>query len=396
MAAATGRTPVAVVGAGPAGLAVAWHLARRRVPVRVLDGAARVAEPWRRRHDHLVLNTHRWLSALPGLRLPRSAGAYPHRDAYVAYLEHYEALLQRRFGLEIEWGARIEAVRPAEKGDGNDPGAAGWHLWLAGRETPLTARHVVLATGPEHEPALPDWPGRDDWKGELLHAAHFRSAARYRGRSVLIVGGGTSAVDLAGVLDRAGAAPLRMSVRRGATLVPRRLAGIPTQWLAALARRTPVAWQDRSTAWLSRLAFGDLTRLGYPAPPCGAHSRMLADGAGPAIGDGFVAALRAGRVTCVPEIESFERDALRLVDGSLLRPDAVVCATGYRTGLARLLGPLAERVLDEHERPRRVAGPIAGAPGLWFAGGCSSSHGNLWARGREGAGIAQGITRLPA
>lgn len=378
--------PVVVVGAGPAGLATAWHLARRRVPFRLIDAAPRVAEPWRRRHDHLVLNTHRWLSALPGLRIPRAAGAYPHRDAYVAYLEAYVRMLRSRFGVEVGWGFTVRAVRPLAGG--------AWRVETS--KGPRVARHVVVATGPEREPFVPAWPGLDDWKGELLHAGHFRNAAPYCARGVLIVGGGTSGVDLAGVLDRAGVGRLWMSVRRGATVLPKRLLGVPLQLLAAPSRRAPGAFQDRSTAWLSRLAFGDLGRLGYPAPPCGAYTRMLADGAGPAIDDGFVAALRAGRVTCVSEIAAFESGRVRLVDGTVLRPDAVLCATGYRTGLARLLGPVAERVLDAHERPRRVAAPLPEAPGLWFAGPCSSFHGNLGARGREAKAIARQLARALA
>jgi cation diffusion facilitator CzcD-associated flavoprotein CzcO len=377
------REAVVVVGAGPAGLAVAWHLARHGIPFRLVDGAARVAEPWRARHDHLQLNTHRALSSLPGLRIPRAAGAYPHRDAYVAYLERYEHLLRRRAGVEIGWGRKVHAVRP--EADGR------WRLETS--KGPLAARHVVLATGPEREPFVPDWPGRDDFKGELLHAGAFRRAEAYRGRRVLVVGGGTSGVDLAGVLDRAGVAALWMSVRRGATVLPRRLLGVPLQPLSLLARRTSVASQDRSARWLSRLAFGDLTRLGYPAAPCGPYARMLADGTGPAIDDGFVAALRAGRLVCVPEIEAFEGERVRLADGATLRPDAVLCATGYRTGLARLLGPVAEGVLDAHERPLAVAAPLEAAPGLWFSGACSSFHGNLWARGPEARRLVRALAR---
>jgi cation diffusion facilitator CzcD-associated flavoprotein CzcO len=83
-----------VVGAGPAGLATAASVRRRGVEAVLLERGARPAEPWRGRSDRLRLHTIRWLSGLPGHRIPRSAGRWVSRDAFVEYLERQGTLVR--------------------------------------------------------------------------------------------------------------------------------------------------------------------------------------------------------------------------------------------------------------------------------------------------------------
>src|SRR5215213_10549058 len=82
-------TKTVIVGAGPAGLAVAAMLGQRGVTYTVLERADRVGTAWRDRYDSLQLHTGRWLSALPGAPIPRRYGAWVRRDDLVAYLEQY-------------------------------------------------------------------------------------------------------------------------------------------------------------------------------------------------------------------------------------------------------------------------------------------------------------------
>jgi len=365
-----------VIGAGPAGLAAAHELGRRGIEPRILDAGARVGEPWRRRHDALRLNTHRITSGLPGLRIPRSAGAYPSRDAFVAYLEAYERFL----GIDVEYGVRVERI---------DASAGGrWAVVTAGGESP--AADVVVATGPDSVPFTPSWPGMHDFTGELLHASQFRRPGDYDGRTVLIVGGGNSAVDLGNALTRSRPAGVFVSVRNAATIVPKCLAGVPLQPIAVLSRAMPRWYQDGATRVLGRIAFGDLGRVGLAEPPKGPLTRFLQDGVAPAIDDGFVAALEGGRFRIVAEIARFERESVLLADGERLRPDVVICATGYRTGLEPLVGHLG--VLDRRGRPRFVGGEGSPAcPGLWFVGQRSNFHGNLHARTLEARALAKAL-----
>lgn len=369
---------VVIVGAGPAGLAAAYELRRRGLTVRLIDGGARVGEPWRRRHDALRLNTHRWCSSLPGLRIARSAGAYPSRDAFVEYLEQYERFLS----LPIAWGVQVTGItRVADEG-------GGWTVETSAG--PMRARDVVLATGPDRVPVTPAWPGASTFRGELRHAAAFGRPADYDGQRVLIVGAGNSGVDIANCLATSDARTLWMSVRSGTTVVPRRLYGVPMQPLAVALRRSPRWYQDATTTFMSRLSFGRLDAYKLPLPSKGPFTRFVEDGVATAIDDGCVAALRTGRLQVVPEIACFDGAQVRFVDGSAIEPDVVIAATGYRTGLEPLVGRFG--VLDTLGRPRVVGGP-SGASGLWFVGQRSNFHGNLYARRVEARALARGIVR---
>ena len=305
--------PVLIVGAGTSGLALAHELMALGIRPRVVDRAARVAERWRRRHPQLRLNTHKLLSHLPGRRFDRNVAVFPSRDDFVGYVEAYE----RALGIDIVYGVRVSQI------ERNDTG------WRAESDTgPLTARDLVVATGPDNVPVIPDWPGRDAFTGAIIHAADFGRAEDYDGKRILLVGAGNSSVDVANHLTNAAPGPMWMSVRRGATVVPQYVLGLPTHLLTPLMRLLPVPVVDATIRMISRWFCGDLTKRGLPAPEMGALSRVIADGASPAIDGGFAGAVRTGRIAIVPEIERFDGDAIRLRDGQVLTPDVVICGTG--------------------------------------------------------------------
>jgi putative flavoprotein involved in K+ transport len=366
---------VVIVGAGPAGLAAAWAIRQAGLDPLVVDQADAVAASWRGRHDHLRLNTHRAFSHQPGARIPRRYGAYPARDDYVAYLQEYST------GMRLRLGIRVHRIDRTDRG---------WVLTLdRGR---LTAVHAVIATGSEAEPVLPDWPGLDSFGGIVIHAGQFRNVAEMAGLDVLVVGPGNSGVDLLGYLAASDAGQLWLSARSGMTVAPRRFGGVPLHPVSVTLRRLPVRWQDITARTVQRLAFGDLSRFGYPRPALGPFTRQLTDGVTIAVDDGFVRALKSGRVVMKPGIDRFDGSLVRFTDGTSCAPEAVICATGYRPGIEALAGHLV--TLDRRGMP-----PFIGAasspeyPGLWFFGLDSSIYGNMHVRRGQASQLARAITR---
>ncbi|WP_326712465.1 NAD(P)/FAD-dependent oxidoreductase [Streptomyces sp. NBC_01474] len=351
-AARTQDRPVYVIGGGPGGLAAAAALRERGVRAVILEKSEHVGASWRRHYDRLHLHTTRKLSGLPGLAIPRRFGRWVSRDDVVRYLEKYAEFHQ----LEIVTGVAVSRVERTEDG------------WLVrasgGRE--LAASAVVVATGYNHTPRLPDWPGRPSYAGELLHAGDYRNAKPYAGRDVLVVGVGNTGAEIAVDLAEGGASRVRLAVRTAPHIVRRSTAGWPAQRTGILCRRLPVAIVDRLARPMAKLSVPDLTEQGLPRPTTGLYSRVR-EGAIPVQDVGLIDAVRTGKVEPVAAVESFEDGKVVLADGTHIAPDAVIAATGYRRALEDLVGHLG--VLDARGRPTthgRRTDPAA--PGLHFTG----------------------------
>lgn len=346
--------PVYVIGGGPGGLAAAAALRAQGVRAVVLEKSGDVGASWRRHYDRLHLHTTRRWSALPGLPMPRRFGRWVSRDDVVRYLEKYA----EHHGLEVVTGVEVSRIDPAADG-------TGWRLTATGGRE-LTGRAVVVATGYNHTPRIPDWPGRDTFTGELLHASQYRNPAPYAGKDVLVVGVGNTGAEIAVDLVEGGASRVRLAVRTVPHIVRRSTAGWPAQATGILVRRLPVALVDRAGGLMARVAVPDLAAQGLPRPDTGLYSRVK-DGAIPVQDVGLIDAVKGGRVVPVAAVESFDDDAVVLADGTRVTPDAVIAATGYVRALEPLVGHLG--VLDARGRPVVHGGRTPKqAPGLYFTG----------------------------
>jgi NADPH-dependent 2,4-dienoyl-CoA reductase/sulfur reductase-like enzyme len=341
---------VAVVGAGLAGLASAAELRRAGVSPIALERTEQVGAAWRARYDRLKLNTSRWTSKLPKARYPRGAPLYPSRDEVIAYLERYAA----DNDLDIRFGTDVERI------DRNDDG---WLLRTSAGD--LTAQQVVIATGYENTPVIPEWPGREDFKGQLLHAAEYRNAEPFRDRDVLVIGPGCSGMEIAYDLAAGGAGSVGLAVRTHPNIVhrdPRFPADLPPLLLLKLPPRAADAFTRRAPGVLVR----GLEEYGLSSPEEGIFARLRREGKAPAIVDEVVIeAIKERRIEIVAGVEAFEEAAVILTDGTRIEPDAVIAATGYRRGLESIVGHLG--VLDEQGMPR-ARGTEPARAGMRFIG----------------------------
>lgn len=335
-----------VIGAGPAGLASAAELRRRGVPAVVLEQTS-VAASWRSRYDRLRLNSSRPFAKLPRSRYPRGTGIFPTRDATIAYFEQHAAANE----LDVRLGVRVERI---------DQEAGGWVLRTSAGD--VRTEQVVVASGYAHTPFIPAWPGRDRFRGTLMHAAEYRNADRFQGCDVLVVGPGCSGMEIAHELATEGAARVRLAVRTPPNIIIRKPIGpLLGRTLMKLGPRRADALMRR----VRKLEIGDLTEYGLPIPDEGLFSRLERLGVAPAIVDKEVIdSIKARRIEIVSGVSSLDETGVWLADGSRVEPHAVIAATGYRTGLEAVVGHLG--LLDERGVPRVAAAEAA--PGLRFIG----------------------------
>jgi putative flavoprotein involved in K+ transport len=297
---------------------------------------------------------------LPGVPIPARLGRWVARDDFIAYLEHYA----RKVGAPIRLGVRVERI---------DAVPGGWRLSTGKGE--LEAGQVVIATGYNHTPRLPDWPGKSSFTGELSHSSGYRNPTSFRGRDVLVIGAGNSGAEIAADLAVGGAGKVWISIRTPPNIVRRDgPAGIAPQQLGILMRPLPIKIVDPLSLLVQKLVIGDLGRYGIAAPSSGVATRVL-DGHIPLIDVGFLAELKAGHIEVVPEVTGFEGGEV-ICGERRLKADAVIAATGYSPGLESMVGHLG--VLDPNGRPSFHAPQCSPrAAGLFFIGYSNPISGNL-------------------
>lgn len=358
-------------------MAVAYVLREAGLGIVLLEQEDRVGEPWRRRHAQLTLNTHRDLSTLPGVAYREGTRAFPHKSAVI---EHFEDFV-RHHDLPIAYGVKVQEIT---RQDG---------VWAVetDRGTRL-ARHVVVATGRDRHLFLPEWKGTGLFDGRLVHAADFGDARDYEGKAVLVVGAGNSGFDVLNHLVGVRTGPLWLSVRRGPTILPKRISKVAVHKLSPFIAALPEKLADTLIAVTQRLVFGDLAKYGLPPAPQGGVSRLGSDYTAIAADDGAIAAIKSGRIKVVPEIREFRPGGVILADGGEIHPDIVIAATGYRTGLDEMVGRLD--VLDGKGVPRFNGDERDPRyPGLWFTGMRPSIRGCFRNAVIQAQAIAKAIAR---
>ncbi len=343
---------VVVVGAGPAGIASALALRDAGLSPLVVDEADQVAASWRSRYDSLRLNTWRRFSHLPGRPYPKGTPTFPSRDQVVGHIERHAD----EEGMRLRLGTRAERIERDDEG---------WVVLTSAGE--LRAPQVIVATGLDKPAVVPDLPGRETFERELLHSSEYRNPARFEGKSVLVVGPGSSGMEIAHELAEGGAATVWLAVRTPPNILLRQGPGpIPGDLIATWLWHLPTAVADRIARLASRMDLGDMTEYGLPQPEVGVFTNARTRGKVPTIVDaGVVKAIKDGRIQVVAAVAALDSTQVELADGARVEPEAVICATGYQRALEPLVGHLG--VLGKRGMPKVIA-PRPAAPGLRFAG----------------------------
>ena len=342
-----------IIGAGPAGLAVAGRLAQAGQSFTLLEASGQVGNAWRYHYDRLHLHTVKQYSALPHLPFPAEYPTYVSRDQFVQYIEEYTA----HFGIRPVFGQTVTGLH--RQADG----------WTVRTETgSFSATQVVVATGYNRVPHAPDLPGEAFFRGELLHSHTYRSGAAFAGKRVLVVGMGNTGAEIALDLYEQGARPT-LSVRSPLHIVQRDTLGRPTQPTAIFLNRFPNWLYDFLAGLSQKLTVGNLSAYGIQTPPYPPSYGIRAFGKIPVINIGTLEQIKAGTIAVLPGITQLNADSVTFTDGRMLPFDVLIKATGYRPGLHHLLGSdLSARVLNQNGYPKDLWFTEPALAGLYFLG----------------------------
>lgn len=333
---------VAVIGAGPCGLAACKSLGEQGIAYECLEASDGVGGIWNVErgvgggYRSLHTNTSIGSMSFSDFPFPKEHSTYANAEQMVAYFKSYSA----HFEIEkhVHFGTRVDRVLPREVG--------GWTLHLNNGET-REYRAVVVATGQYNDPRRPHDATPGDFTGDHLHVFDYLDPATpidCRGKRVVVVGLGSSAAELAAELcnqdtDIGCASQVILSARSGRWVLPKVINGQPLDAkspppgapLPAAARLLP----GDSGSWAMRRILGKMLRsqveahggaaaLGLPEPtiePWEDRPTMSID---------FIPALQAGRIDVRPGIRSFDGSVVHFEDGSQTEADVILYATGYQ------------------------------------------------------------------
>jgi putative flavoprotein involved in K+ transport len=313
---------VVVIGAGQAGLAIGYHLARQSRDFTILEAATMPAAAWRSRWDSLKLFTPAGYDSLPGRQFPAEADSYPSRDEVVDYLINYA----RDYELPVELNSAVRVVRK---------GTHGYTVELDDRT--YDADQVVVATGPFQTPRLPAHLAEGcDPAVVQLHSSEYRRPEDVPDGCVLVVGAGNSGHQIAEDLAADPNRQVHLSVGTRQTPLPARIFG--------------------------QELFGILNSTGLMNKPIGSRVGRRLKSRDTLIGSSTRQAKRRG-IELHTRARSTAGTEVVFDDGSSLAVDAVIWATGFDTDHSWIDIP----VFDSAGRVVHDRG-VTASPGLYFLG----------------------------
>ena len=370
---------VAVIGAGAAGLCAAKNLLARGVEVVVYELGSCIGGLWVYDNDNgiapayqsLHLNSETRVTEYRDFAFPADGPLYPDHAGVRRYLEAYAA----KFDIARHIRFRSKVVDVA-------PHGARWRVTLApggaaaldktsdadlgngmgnGMGNGTAANEfdaVIVASGHQGMPSHPGW--RKDFAGEYLHSHTYRVPEPFRGKRVLVVGMGNSAVDIASdicVVTQS----TTISARSPVLVMPRMLFGVPTSRVLARIEKKWLPWPVRRSVreLLVRIVHGTMEQWGFVTPKSRTHPTSH-----PSLMSHFV----WNRIKARPGIESVKGHEVRFVNGHTETFDTIIAGTGYSVDLPFLAPAL--RPLDGHrlELFLRVVAPNPSHRGLYFTG----------------------------
>jgi len=348
-----------IIGAGCSGFTTAKRLKDEGVPFDCFELSDDVGGNWYYQNPNgrsacyqsLHIDTSKWRLAFEDFPVPSDWPDFPHHSQLQQYFRDYVD----HFGLRPMITFNTEVTRAERDADGL------WQVTLSTGET-RTYDVLFICNGHHWDPRIPDYPGHFD--GTAFHVHSYRTPfypVDVRGKTVVVVGMGNSAMDVASELaQRPIAGKLVVSARRGVWVLPKYMDG------RVADKAVMPAWMPRSLGVaLARRkiksAVGRMEDYGLPKPD---HEPLEAH---PSVSGEFLTRAGCGDISFKPNIKALEGRQVRFEDDSVLDVDVIIYATGYRISFPFLTDPKLQPDAD-HRLPLFKRMMRSGVPNLFYMG----------------------------
>ncbi|MDQ2862314.1 MAG: NAD(P)/FAD-dependent oxidoreductase [Bacteroidota bacterium] len=370
------QTETLVVGASISGLALAACLQNKNVEYIIIEKEAQIAVPWRNHYERLHLHTNKRVSSLPFKKFSGRVPRYPSRLQVIDYLEDY----QKEFSIAPIFNTEAKSIKREN------------NYWIT--ETTngtFKSNYVVIATGPFGKPLPINFKGMETFPGKILHSCEYKTGRDFKGKKVLVVGFGNSACEIAIDLFEQDAMP-SMAVRSAVNIVSRDVLGIPILEISLLLSRLKPRIADTVSSPLTRLLFGDITKLGLQKMPYGPFEQIKRDGKAPVLDIGIIRHIRQGHIKIYGDIDYINGSTVYFKDGRKEDFDAIVAAIGYYRDYAEITDVDTTR-FEDLKLPAAKQKSF-GKDGLYFCGFWISPTGQIRETSLDAQKIAGNISRI--
>ncbi len=314
-----------IIGAGCSGFTMAKRLKDYGVPYDCFEMSDNIGGNWYYKNPNgasscyqsLHIDTSKWRLAFEDFPVPDDWPDFPHHSQLLQYFHDYVD----HFGLRETITFNTSVTKAARRDDGD------WDITTSDGQT-NTYQYLFVGNGHHWDPRTPDeYPGQDSFAGYQIHSHHYEDpfeAYDFRGKRVLVVGAGNSAMDISSELaQRPIARKLTISMRRGVWVLPKYLNGQPAD-KAVLPGWMPASLGRKLARGMIKKQLGNPEDYGLPKPdhePLDAH---------PSVSGEFLTRVGCGDINAKGAIERFEPGAVIFTDGTREDIDAIVWATGYK------------------------------------------------------------------
>ncbi len=323
------KTKIAVIGAGQAGLSAAYHLKKAGLKIGpdfiVLDQSPHPGGAWQYRWPSLTLSTVNRIHDLPGMSFAETVANSAEVQASVA-VPHYYDLYEKQFGIQVYRPLKVETVYAHQE-----------RFYIDSAQTLFSALGIINATGTWENPYIPEYPGAALFQGEQLHTRDFKTADHFKGKHVIVVGAGISAIQL---LDQ-------ISKVTSTTWVTRRPPEFETGPFDDMAGHNAVAMvEERVRKGLPPLSVVSVT--GLPLSP------------------EVIDMEQRGVLKRFPMFSEITRDGVKWEDGTEEKADVILWNTGFKGALDHLNPVLPRAESGGIIMAGRLATMVAKEPGsIW-------------------------------
>lgn len=316
------RVDILIIGAGQAGLSIAYHLRQQQKKFIVIDRGNEIGEVWRKRYDSLVLFTPQWYSSLPGLPLEGNPESYATKDKIADYLQNYV----RTFEITVHLRTEVFHLEKTSMGFKCETNQG---IYLANK--------VVIAVGPFQKPFIPKLAASLPDHIYQVHSSNYHNPKQLKDGNVLVVGAGNSGAQIA----------VELSENRDVSLS-----------IGHKIKFMPLELMGKSIfGWFQKLGILNATIMSL-------FGRWLSRKPDPIFGKELKALIYQGVIQIKPRVVKIMDDRILFEDQSQIQTNNIIWATGFYSeyNWIRIPGTLSENAKPVHQRG------VSPVNGLFFLG----------------------------